>query len=272
MPELPEVENARQVVEKALHRVITDVDDRDEFECRPHLPGDIAGALKGGQLVAAHRRGKAMWCDTVDADGNAGPALGIHLGMGGRIIVTAPDGESTSRYGGGDPHVGERETDKPEWTRFSLTFEDGGQLRLFDKRRLGRVRLDPDVDALGPDAAEVGREEFRSRIQASTAPIKARLLDQSVVAGIGNLLADEVLWRASISPSRRSKTLDDDTVDELRVVLRRAIRSAIAKGGVHTGEIIPFRKADATCPRCGAPMSRGTVGGRTTWWCSNEQA
>ncbi len=272
MPELPEVENARQVVEKALHRVITDVDDRDEFECRPHLPGDIAGVLKGGQLVAAHRRGKAMWCDTVDADGAPGPTLGIHLGMGGRIIVTAPDGEATSQYGGGDPHVGERDTDKAEWTRFSLTFEDGGQLRLFDKRRLGRVRLDPDVDALGPDAAEVGREEFRERIQASTAPIKARLLDQSVVAGIGNLLADEVLWRASISPSRRSRTLDDETVDELRVVLRRAIRSAMAKGGVHTGEIIPFRKVDATCPRCGAPMSRGTVGGRTTWWCSNEQA
>ncbi|WP_306303497.1 hypothetical protein [Rhodococcus sp. BS-15] len=89
---------------------------------------------------------------------------------------------------------------------------------------------------------------------------------------MGNLLADEVLWQSGQSPSRRAKTLTTEELDELRVVLRRAIRSAIKKGGVHTGEIIPFRKADAACPRCGAPMTRGTVGGRTTWWCSREQS
>jgi formamidopyrimidine-DNA glycosylase len=272
VPELPEVENARQVVEKALGRVITEIDDSDTYECRPHSPGDIDRALKGGTLTKACRRGKAMWCETETADGEAGPTLGIHLGMGGRIIVTAPDGEQTSKYGGGDPHVGERDTDKPEWTRFAITFDDGGRLRLFDKRRLGRVRLEPDIDALGPDAAEISREDFRDRIGSSEAPLKARLLDQAVIAGIGNLLADEVLWQCALSPSRRAKTLTTDELDEVRVVLRRAIRSAIRKGGVHTGEIIPFRKVDATCPRCGSPMARGTVGGRTTWWCSNEQA
>ncbi|GAA1463037.1 Fpg/Nei family DNA glycosylase [Williamsia maris] len=272
MPELPEVENARQVVEKALDRTITEIDDNDEYECRPHRPGEIADALVGGRLTAANRRGKAMWCETETADGSPGPTLGIHLGMGGRIIVTAPDGDESSRYGGGDPHVGERDTDKPEWTRFSMTFDDGGQLRLFDKRRLGRVRLEPDIDALGTDAAEMDRDEFRTMIAASAAPLKARLLDQNAIAGIGNLLADEVLWQSAISPSRRAKTLDVDEADELRRVLRRCTRSAIRKGGVHTGEIIPFRHADASCPRCGAPMKRGTVGGRTTWWCSKEQS
>ncbi|MGB6180775.1 MAG: DNA-formamidopyrimidine glycosylase family protein, partial [Rhodococcus sp. (in: high G+C Gram-positive bacteria)] len=78
MPELPEVENARQVVEKALERDIVDIDDTDTFECRPPSPGDIARALKGGRLTAARRRGKAMWCDTVTADGTDGPTLGIH--------------------------------------------------------------------------------------------------------------------------------------------------------------------------------------------------
>jgi formamidopyrimidine-DNA glycosylase len=272
VPELPEVENARQVVEKALNRVIVDIDDTDTFECRPHRPGDIARALKGGKLTEACRRGKAMWCETTIADGSAGPTLGIHLGMGGRIIVTAPDGDQISRYGGGDPHVGERDTDKPEWTRFAITFEDGGRLRLFDKRRLGRVRLEPDIDALGPDAAEISREDFRRRIGSSGAPLKARLLDQAAVAGVGNLLADEVLWQSAQSPARRCTTLTTDELDELRVVLRRAIRSAIMKGGVHTGEIIPYRKSDVACPRCGAPMARGTVGGRTTWWCSKEQS
>ncbi|WP_076482058.1 DNA-formamidopyrimidine glycosylase family protein [Williamsia sterculiae] len=271
MPELPEVENARQVIEKALDRDIVDVDDRDEFECRPHRPGEIADALMGGRLVAAHRQGKAMWCEVRNADGSAGPTLGVHLGMGGRVIVTGPEGESGSRYAGGDPHVGERPTDKPEWTRFSITFDDGGMLRLFDKRRLGRVRLEPDIDALGPDAGEVTREQFRDLVGASTAPIKARLLDQGAISGIGNLLADEVLWETALSPSRPAKTLSTDEIDDLRRVLRRSIRSAIRKGGVHTGEIIPFRHADASCPRCGAPMKRGTVGGRTTWFCSREQ-
>ncbi|MCK5755946.1 MAG: formamidopyrimidine-DNA glycosylase, partial [Mycobacterium sp.] len=243
MPELPEVENARQVVEKALDRTISDIDDHDEYECRPHRPGEIKHALVGGRLVDAHRRGKAMWCETETADGSEGPTLGIHLGMGGRVIVTAPEGEDSSDYGGGNATIGVREKDKPEWTRFSMTFDDGGQLRLFDKRRLGRVRLEPDIDALGPDAGEITRDEFRDMISASKAPLKARLLDQNAISGVGNLLADEVLWQTAQSPSRRSNTLTIDEIDELRRNLRRCIRSAIRKGGVHTGEIIPFRNA-----------------------------
>ncbi|MBT0568672.1 Fpg/Nei family DNA glycosylase [Williamsia sp. CHRR-6] len=271
MPELPEVENARQVVARALNRRIVAVDDSDEFECRPHAPGEIADALIGGRLVRANRRGKAMWCDVENADGTPGPALGIHLGMGGQVIVTAPDGAATSQYGGGDPHVGERPGDKPEWTRFSMTFADGGRLRLFDKRRLGRIVLEPDVAALGPDAAEITREQFRAALAASRAPLKARLLDQHAVAGIGNLLADEILWQTKQSPTRPANSLTADEADELRRVLRRSIRSALAKGGVHTGEVIPYRRADTPCPRCGGQMVNAKVGGRTTWWCSTEQ-
>ena len=279
VPELPEVESAREVVEKALDRTITDVDDADEFVCRPHRPGDLAKALVGGRLTAAHRRGKTMWCDTVTADGAEGPHLGIHLGMGGRIFVTGPRGGGASGegYAGGDPHVGGMPPKpgekplKPEWDRVTISFDDGGQLRLFDKRRLGRVHLEPDVDALGPDAAEISRDEFRARVGKGTAPIKARLLDQSVLAGVGNLLADETLWQARLNPARPSGELSTSDLDALRRVLRKATRSAIEKGGVHTGEVIRHRRKDDTCPRCGAPMERGVVGGRTTWWCSVEQ-
>ncbi len=270
MPELPEVENARQVVEQALHRRIVEIDDRDSFVCRPHLPGEIASALIGGQLTAAHRQGKSMWCDTVTATGSEGPRLGIHLGMGGRMYVS-PAG-SGADHSGGDPFLLSGPADKPEWTRFRLRFADGGELRLFDKRRLGRVRLEPNIAALGPDAEHISRQDFRDRVGRGTAPIKARLLDQAVLAGIGNLLADEVLWHAQMSPQRPAKELSIQALDELRRVLRRSIRSAISKGGVHTGDVVSARKADATCPRCGAPMERGTVGGRTTWWCSAEQA
>lgn len=267
MPELPEVERARQVLEGALDREIHAVDDTDEWVCRPHRPGDLAAVLVGGRLTAAHRLGKTMWCETAGPDGGPGPDLGIHLGMGGRIVVSGPEGERA----GGEPDRPDRTPRKAEWDRFTARFADGGTLRLFDKRRLGRVRLDPDLDALGPDAETVGREEFRRRVGRGRAPVKARLLDQSVLAGVGNLLADETLWQTPLSPSAPAGELDTATLDRLHDALAGAITAAVARGGVHTGEVIAFRHADAGCPRCGAAMVHGTVGGRSTWWCSREQ-
>lgn len=277
MPELPEVESARATIEAAaLHRRIADVDDSDPYECRPHPPGEIRAALVGRSLTAAHRRGKSMWCDTsgVGRSRTPGPALGLHLGMSGRILVTDAHGSLTEggdwvggRYGRG----GEQADRKPVWDRFTLTFADGGTLRLFDKRRLGRVRLDPDLTGLGPDAAEVDVDEFAVRVGRGRAPVKARLLDQSVVAGVGNLLADETLWEAELSPARPSDELSADELRRLHDALRHATKDAIANGGVHTGEIIGFRATGARCPRCGAEMTRATIGGRTTWWCPQEQ-
>ncbi|MBA8795554.1 formamidopyrimidine-DNA glycosylase [Friedmanniella endophytica] len=276
MPELPEVELARATVDQhALNRKIADVDDHDEWECRPHHPGDLRTALVGRRLTAARRRGKSMWCETsgTGRSRTPGPLLGLHLGMSGRIIVTDRRGkpsEGGDRLGRFATAVEQIER-KPVWVRFTLVFEDGGKLMLFDKRRLGRVRLDPDLDALGPDAEEVGVAEFRERLSRGTAPVKARLLDQSVIAGVGNLLADETLWRARISPQRRVDTLDRDDLTTLHKALHRATKAAIRHGGVHTGEVIGFRRAGAHCPRCGAEMTRATVGGRTTWWCPQEQ-
>ena len=144
-------------------------------------------------------------------------------------------------------------------------------LRLFDKRRLGRVRLDPDVDALGPDAGEVGVAAFRDLVVRSSAPVKARLLDQHAIAGVGNLLADQVLWQAEVDPRRPADQLDREQLNRLHRALRTSIRRAIKGGGVHTLEVIPYRAAGQHCPRCGAPMQRATVGARTTWFCSSEQ-
>jgi formamidopyrimidine-DNA glycosylase len=243
MPELPEVETARRLIaDEALHRRIADVDDSDTFVCRPHSPGELRAALTGRMLTAARRRGKAMWCETSEN----GPDLGIHLGMGGRIVVTSGDGQVAW---GGEPFRRDAQPAKAEWDRFTLSFADGGSLVLFDKRRLGRVRLNPGIDALGPDAAEVTPAEFRDLITSGSVAVKARLLDQSRIAGVGNLLADEILWQARVS----------------------ALRSAIARGGVHTGDVIAARRPGGTCPRCGAEMRHGTVGGRSTWWCSREQ-
>ncbi|MGZ4267750.1 MAG: Fpg/Nei family DNA glycosylase [Solirubrobacteraceae bacterium] len=250
MPELPEVERARQVIERgALARPISAVDDSDTYVCRPHAPGEIADALVGRTLTSAHRRGKAMWVQT----SGDGPILGLHLGMAGRLVVDA-------------------EPLPNAWDRFTIRFADGGSLALRDKRRLARARLEPDLDLVGPDAAEIGRTQFRARVGRGTAPLKARLMDQSVLAGVGNLLADETLWRAELSPRREAGSLTEPELDRLRRALRAATRSAIRRGGVHTGDLIPHRQRGGSCPRCGAALERGTIGGRTTYWCPAEQA
>jgi formamidopyrimidine-DNA glycosylase len=265
VPELPEVENARSLIAgEALHRRIVDVDDNDTFVGRPHFPGEMRDALIGRMLTAAHRRGKTMWFETSEG----GPDLGIHLGMGGGIIVTSGDGQSSE---GGEPGHRYGQPGKTEWDRFTLRFADGGSLVLFDKRRLGRVRLNPDIDALGPDAAEVTPEQFRRLITRGSIAVKARLLDQSKIAGVGNLLADEALWQAKVHPVTRIDRLRRPDTDRLYRALKSAIESAMAKGGVHTGDVIAARHPGGTCPRCGAEMRHGTVGGRSTWWCSREQ-
>jgi formamidopyrimidine-DNA glycosylase len=277
MPELPEVESARAAVERAaLGRRIAEVDDTDSWVCRPHAPGEIRDALLGRTLTGAFRRGKSMWCETsgVGTSGPPGPVLGLHLGMSGHLLITDPAGrldEGGDWLGRRAGRAAERAADKPVWVRFGLTFDDGGSLRLFDQRRLGRVRLDPAVEALGPDAQQIRPKEFAARMGRSRAPVKARLLDQSVIAGVGNLLADETLWQAKIAPTRPSDALSATEVSRLLRSLRRAAAAAIEHGGVHTGRVIEFRRAGAHCPRCGTEMRRATVGGRTTWWCPREQ-
>lgn len=248
MPELPEAERARRQVECVLHRRIVAVDDRDAYVCRPHAPGEISGALTGRRLTVAHRRGKFMWVETDDD----GPELGLHLGMAGRIDVDQP------------PH--------PRWDRFALEFEGGGRIALHDRRRLSRAVIEPDFSHVGPDAGEVSRAEFRRRIGRGSAPLKPRLLDQGAIAGIGNLLADEILWQARLSPLRACGELSHEELDELRRSTRRAIRNAIRRGGAHTGTLNPERRRGGRCPRCGAELERATVGGRTTYWCPTEQS
>jgi formamidopyrimidine-DNA glycosylase len=243
MPELPEAERARVQLERILGREIVAVDDSDGYVCRPHGPGEIASALMGRRPVAARRRGKFLWVETDD-----GPVLGLHLGMAGRITVDEP-------------------VDPRGWDRFALEFADGGRMALHDKRRLGRAVLEPDHSHVGPDAAQISRDAFRERVGRGGAPLKARLLDQGVLAGVGNLLADEALWRARLSPRRAAGELTVEELDRLRRELRAATRNAIRDGGVHTGRFVIARKRGASCPRCGTPLERATIGGRTTFWC-----
>ncbi len=279
MPELPEVERARAAIEAAgLGRRIADVDDTDTYECRPHQPGEIRQALVGRALTATHRRGKTMWCDTsgLRRSRTPGPILGLHLGMSGRIVISSAAGRAgqsspAETVEGGDPRPSRALPGETRWNRFTLYFADGGSLVLLDPRRLGRVRLNPVVDVLGPDALTVTVGQFRVVMARGTAPVKARLLDQTAIAGVGNLLADEALWQARIDPHRPVRSLGPDEVTRLHRAVRRSVAAAVRLGGAHTGDVISHRRPGGRCPRCGTELCHGTVGGRSTWWCPLEQ-
>jgi formamidopyrimidine-DNA glycosylase len=188
--------------------------------------------------------------------------------MSGKLVVASPDG---SEIFGGDNWEGRRLPGDYRWSRFSIAFEDGVRLMLIDSRRLGRVVLDPEIGVLGPDAATIARAEFQAAIAWGTAPVKARLLNQHAIAGIGNLLADEILWQARVNPVWPVDELTPSEVDSLFQATRESLAAALAGGGVHTLTIFPFRMVGARCPRDQAPMARSVVGGRTSWWCSVEQ-
>ena len=244
MPELPEAERAREALERhALGRVVADADDSDSYVCRPWPAGGLREALVGHRVTGVDRVGKQLLVET------DGPVLGLHLGMSGSLRFDDPE---------------------PRFKRFALAFTDGGTMILRDPRRLGRVTLDPARGRLGPDALEVPLERFRDLVGRSRAPVKARLLNQQALAGVGNLLADEALWRAGIDPRRRGVDLDPDELARLRRAVRAAIRGALKAGG--TGRS-PFARARAlgVCPRHGSELATTRIGGRTTRWCPLDQ-
>jgi formamidopyrimidine-DNA glycosylase len=259
VPEGLEIELYRERAEAALGRVIEHVRAPDAWYLKGGLTAaDLRAALIGTSLQRARRIGKLLLLDVDD-----GHVLGLRFGMSGRLLVDDQPAIERLEYASG--------RDDPTWDRFGLGFGDGGDLRVSDPRRLGGVTLDPVVD-LGPDALAVTRRQLRSILAGSRAPVKARLLDQQRLAGLGNLLVDEVLWRAGIDPNRPAGSLDEAEVERLHRTIRRTLPQLLARGGSHTGDLMAARVPGGLCPRDGAPLRREAVGGRTTYWCPAHQA
>lgn len=278
MPELPEVEAYRRLAERALRRRIESVTVHDPRYLRsPISPRRLVRLFTGASFTAARRRGKLLVLDTdVDAgsgvvdDDGGGPGaagavrrLGIRFGMTGRLVVDGCAGVHQLVYASG--------RDDPAWDRFTIGFTDGGRLVVHDPRLLGGVVVDPDEAALGPDALSVTPAELRRALAGSAAPLKARLMDQARLAGVGNLIADEVLWRSSLAPHRRAGSLTPADLRRLHRSLRAAVEELSARGGSHLGDLMPARHPGGRCPRDGAELVRTTVGGRTSWWCPRHQ-
>jgi formamidopyrimidine-DNA glycosylase len=208
-------------------------------------------------VTGTRRTGKLL---LIDSDG---PTLGLRFGMTGRLVVDGHAPISRLEYSSA--------RDDPVWVRFALGFDGLGDLRMVDPRRLGGVQLDPGESHLGVDALSVRPAQLRDLLARSKAPLKAWLLDQGHLAGIGNLLADELLWRAGIDPSRPADSLTAAEMRRLHRHLVGTITDLAVRGGSHTGDLQVARVRGATCPRDGTPLERRTIGGRTTYSCPRHQ-
>jgi formamidopyrimidine-DNA glycosylase len=260
VPELPEVERYRSLAESAaLGRAITEVIAPDAWYLKRATSAEsVSAALIGQQFVKARRRGKLMMLDTQD-----GSVLGLRFGMSGRLLVDGEAGVDELIYSG-------RRADA-RFERFAVVFAGGGALSMNDPRRLGGVELDPDVTRLGPDALGLSLPELREALAGGRIALKARLLDQAHIAGVGNLIADEVLWQAGLSPLRVAGEMTTPAVKRLHTHLTSGLSMLIERGGSHTGDLMPHRRPGGVCQRDGGALRRSRVGGRTTWWCPKHQ-
>jgi formamidopyrimidine-DNA glycosylase len=255
VPEILEVELSRQAITKVVGRAVVAVERTDPIIVAP----GVDELLPGRRVTGVDRRGKLMVIHT------DGPDLGVHYGMTGRLLRDG-DEPAIERlvYGANSDHE--------RWDRWVGLLDDGTRLRFHDPRRFGRMWLDPDIDRLGPDALTLRRRDLAAALAKRRAPVKAVLLDQAAVAGLGNLLVDEVLWWSGIDPRRTAAGLAPDEVAALHRAIRRRLPVMMRRGGSHTGTLSPdLRASGGRCERDGTALERGHVGGRTTVWCPSHQ-
>jgi formamidopyrimidine-DNA glycosylase len=257
VPELPDVEGFRRELAKVLpDRRIRHVEVRDPGILRNSTAQALGRRLDGHRFATPRRHGKWLILPT------DGPTLLVHSGMTGHPYYAANDAEPIG------------------YERLVLSL-DKGELRYADLRKLRGVWLadgDDDVAHVmgrqGPDALGIGLRAFRDVLDGRSGRLKPTLMDQSVIAGLGNLLTDEICWRACIAPRRPVADLDSDDVRRLHAALTQVLRTSVRHGcvpGLSRWLTGARDDPDPTCPRCGTRLTRGRVGGRTSWWCPQCQ-
>jgi formamidopyrimidine-DNA glycosylase len=261
MPELPDVEGvARFLRRSAAHRRITRVEVRDPSVVRSPAPRMFARRLRGRSIRSVGRRGKYLLI------GLSGDLVVVgHLRMTGEFVMV-PRG-------------------RPFRAQTRLVLGLGrDDLRFVDQRRFGHVDLVgaadlaavPGLRALGaePLSPEFSLDRLRALVAGRRGTLKAFLLRQDLIAGIGNIYADEILFRARLRPGRQLRTLRADEIRALygsiRAVLRRAV-AALSRRGRPVGDLTIVREPGGTCPRCGGPLRVAAIAGRTTYFCPRCQ-
>jgi formamidopyrimidine-DNA glycosylase len=284
VPELPEVEVVRRGLERwVAGRTVAAVEVRHPRAVRRHLEGTehFVGALTGTTFSAAHRRGKYLWLPLVAPGGDpAGQALVAHLGMSGQLLVEKPDEPD-------EVHL-----------RARFTFTDGGrELRFVDQRtfgglaveatpadgalptRLAHIAVDP-LDAAFDEAA------FSAALRRRRTEVKRALLDQTLIGGVGNIYADEALWRARLHGARPTDRLSRGQVHDLLEGVRDVLGEALSQGGTSFDSLYVdvngqsgyfsrflavYGQEDRPCPRCGTPVRRESFMNRSSYSCPRCQ-
>ena len=276
MPELPEVETVRLGLERGVvGRTVRSVEVAHPRAVRRHLAGaaDFAALLAGRAVEAAQRRGKYLWLPL-----DSGDALTAHLGMSGQLLVVPPE--------------------KPDEThlRVRLTFTDGGrELRFVDQRTFGGLTVVPGGAVLPSTIAHIARdpldpafddEAFVQALRRKRTGVKRALLDQTLVSGIGNIYADEALWRVPLHWARPTETLPRTTARALLGHVRDVLGEAVAAGGTSFDALYvstegvsglferslnAYGRAGEPCSRCGTPLRRDAFMGRSSFSCPRCQ-
>ena len=256
MPELPNVEGFRRSLADTLPgRVVRDVEVRDAGVLRNTTARALGRNLSGRRFGTPRRHGKWLILPT------DGPTILVHSGMTGHPYYAAA---------GADPQG---------YQRLVLRL-DRGELRYADLCKLRGVWLAPDDDVAammgpqGPDALGISLRDFTSTLRGRRGRLKTTLMDQSVIAGLGNLLTDEICWQARVNRSRAVAELDDSEIRRLHGALTRVLRTSVRHGcvpGLPRWLTGVRDEPDPHCPRCGTPLFRGRTGGRTSLWCPHCQ-
>jgi formamidopyrimidine-DNA glycosylase len=281
MPELPEVETiARGVHARVRGDRIVEVWFGRHREPFKTPPGRQSQGLEGRVFLAVHRTGKHIVCELGAARGGLLDESSrepnaqwiVHLGMTGRLLVTTPDAPVAAH------------------THARLSLASGRELRFVDPRRFGRLEFRDlgrreGFSAPGAEPLSIGAEEFAALFHGRRLAIKAALLNQSLLAGVGNIYADESLFRAGIRPRRRSERLTRAELERLRLELREVLEQAIRLGGSSVSDYVDadgvrgffqlehcvYLRTGLPCLRCQTPIRRIVVGGRGTHYCPHCQ-
>jgi formamidopyrimidine-DNA glycosylase len=282
MPELPEVETVRRGLSELIVGKVVKGENHDTEKGFPNAPNDVSRFLIGARITEVRRRAKVLMIDL-----SSEYSLIVHLKMTGQLVFV---GET--RFGAGHPNDSLVNELPDKSTRVELTFTDDTKLFFNDQRKFGWVRLLPTIEIpnidfmqkVGPEplSEDFTAKEFMQRFaRRGRTNIKAALLDQSVVAGVGNIYADESLWGAKIHPKRLVSTITEQEFETLFHEMRAVMNLAVEKGGSsnHTyvnaegkkGSYMDFarvfRREGLACPRCGTTIEKLRVAGRGTHIC-----
>ena len=280
MPELPEVETVANGVHARIHgQTVVGVQTSNKPQTFKSPPEEIVETLTGSRIDRVHRVGKTIVIDLTRSEdsGRAAAQFLVHLGMTGRLLVSTP------------------ETPVPAHTHAILTLGSGKELRFVDARRFGRLSIvaaaKPEGKYAGPyvgtgaEPLTVSLEEFLALFRKRKTPIKAALLNQSLLHGVGNIYADESLFHAGIRPTRHAGRLTRAELTRLRAALVKVLTQAIQLGGSSVSDYVDadgvagffqlhhhaYSRTGQPCRVCATPIKRIVIGGRGTHFCPKCQ-